>query len=523
VFITKTYKTHRENVLLDREKCLLPATQPYVIVEKEREKILNEAKKIEKYRLDLLMLIRESDQQIRDLDHRSRTLNADNVTVDSETVAKKFVRKCPISECRGFLSSRWKCGTCETNICNKCNERREDNDHVCDPANVETMNLLNKDTKPCPSCGTMISKISGCFEENTEIMLWNGTTKFVQDIIPGDVLVGDDGNRRIVQDTVSGMDILYEIQQTNGINYTVNSKHTLVLKKNGIVLEMLTEDFYNSPEKHLYYGFKTDGSTTSLQISTKGSGKYFGFLLDENHRFVGKDLTVLKNCDQMWCPDCQTAFSWNKGTIEAGTVHNPHYYEFMRRQNGGVAPRNHGDIPCGGLPDVYSFQRAIGNQRRGVPRDQQIVLMNIMQVINHILHVDRVLVEMRNHRNDDTQLVNRGLRVDYLLHRITDDNFKQTLQQNEKAREKKREFLNIYQMFCDVGSDIFRQIMADKTLLVEYIAEQVTVLKNLVQYFNENLKTVGKIYKCVYPGISHEYIWVHNLETSIRRAQENVI
>lgn len=378
VFITKTYKAHRENVLLDREKCLLPATQPYVVVEKERERILNEVKKIEKYKLDLFMLIRESDQQIRDLHTRSRGLNTENIGGDTETLTRKFVRKCPISECRGFLSSRWKCGTCETNICNKCNERREDNDHVCDPANVETMNLLNKDTKPCPSCGTMISKISGC--------------------------------------------------------------------------------------------------------------------------------------DQMWCPDCQTAFSWNKGTIEAGTVHNPHYYEFMRRQNGGVAPRNHGDIPCGGLPDVYSFQRAIGNQRRGVPREQQTVLMNIMQVINHILHV-----EMRNHRNDDTQLVNRALRVDYLLHRITDDKLKETLQQNEKAREKKRDFLNIYQMFCDVGSDIFRQIMAEKTLLVEYIAEQVNVLKNLVHYFNENLKTVGKIYKCVYPGISHEYRWVHNLQSYIRK------
>ena len=32
----------------------------------------------------------------------------------------------------------------------------------CDKEAVETMKMLNKDTKPCPSCGTMIHKVSGC-------------------------------------------------------------------------------------------------------------------------------------------------------------------------------------------------------------------------------------------------------------------------------------------------------------------------------------------------------------------------
>jgi hypothetical protein len=39
----------------------------------------------------------------------------------------------------------------------------------------------------------------------------------------------------------------------------------------------------------------------------------------------------------MWCIECKTAFSWSKGTIENGTVHNPHYYQWMR-ENGGVPP-----------------------------------------------------------------------------------------------------------------------------------------------------------------------------------------
>jgi hypothetical protein len=77
------------------------------------------------------------------------------------TEKRKFIRKCPVTDCRGFLSSQWKCEVCENKICHECNEIKND-EHTCLPENVETMKLLKKDTKPCPKCGTMIFKISGC-------------------------------------------------------------------------------------------------------------------------------------------------------------------------------------------------------------------------------------------------------------------------------------------------------------------------------------------------------------------------
>ena len=52
----------------------------------------------------------------------------------------------------------------------------------------------------------------------------------------------------------------------------------------------------------------------------------------------GLRISKIDGCDQMWCIECKTAFSWSKGTVEKGVVHNPHYYQWMR-QNGGV-PRN---------------------------------------------------------------------------------------------------------------------------------------------------------------------------------------
>jgi hypothetical protein len=56
----------------------------------------------------------------------------------------------------------------------------------------------------------------------------------------------------------------------------------------------------------------------------------------------GTRISKIDGCDQMWCPECKTAFSWAKGTVEKGVVHNPHYYQWMREHGGGV-PRNPND------------------------------------------------------------------------------------------------------------------------------------------------------------------------------------
>jgi hypothetical protein len=87
-----------------------------------------------------------------------------NNIIQNEVVEKKagFVRKCGDAECRGFLSTRWKCGLCETYTCSECHEHKGVVEHVCDPNNIATAKLLSKDTKGCPTCQTSIYKTDGC-------------------------------------------------------------------------------------------------------------------------------------------------------------------------------------------------------------------------------------------------------------------------------------------------------------------------------------------------------------------------
>lgn len=69
----------------------------------------------------------------------------------------------------------------------------------------------------------------GCLSPDTPILLWNGEIKRADEIIEGDVLIGDDGTQRIVTKTTSGIDNMYEIIDTQNKKMVVNSQHILTL------------------------------------------------------------------------------------------------------------------------------------------------------------------------------------------------------------------------------------------------------------------------------------------------------
>ncbi len=153
-FCNKEYKNHREVILFEREKCLLPETQPLVVQERKRRETIQTIRTLK----DEIAARRQHLHELEEM------LWNNNFGVDTST-KQKFVRKCPFEGCKGFLNTSWKCDICENWTCPHCNEvkgKRRDCDHECDPNNVETVKLLKSDTRPCPNCGTMIFKISGC-------------------------------------------------------------------------------------------------------------------------------------------------------------------------------------------------------------------------------------------------------------------------------------------------------------------------------------------------------------------------
>lgn len=76
-------------------------------------------------------------------------------------------------------------------------------------------------------------KVGKCFGKDTPIRMFDGSVKLVQDIVEGDVLMGDDSTPRTVLSTVKGREELFEVIQSKRNNYVVNKSHILSLIKTG--------------------------------------------------------------------------------------------------------------------------------------------------------------------------------------------------------------------------------------------------------------------------------------------------
>jgi hypothetical protein len=74
---------------------------------------------------------------------------------------KLFHKACPVNDCRGFLSTEWKCGICSTEVCKECHFPRAA-DHKCNPDHVKSAKVIERTTRPCPRCAAAVFKTDGC-------------------------------------------------------------------------------------------------------------------------------------------------------------------------------------------------------------------------------------------------------------------------------------------------------------------------------------------------------------------------
>ena len=74
---------------------------------------------------------------------------------------------------------------------------------------------------------------SKCNSLDTKILLFNGEIKLAKDIKIGDILIGDNGNKRTVLSTIFGKGKMYEVSQNRGESYKVNDEHILTLHMPG--------------------------------------------------------------------------------------------------------------------------------------------------------------------------------------------------------------------------------------------------------------------------------------------------
>lgn len=320
-------KLHRQSILFDRERSLLPATQPDVEIElQKRAYAANRPLLLEKVETATGDELAHLNKQIQD--EYNYILSGPAAIAAKQQSAT--IAACPSTSCRGFLSETYKCGTCATQFCSDCRERKQA-DHVCDPALVATIAAIIADSRPCPRCSTAISKVSGC--------------------------------------------------------------------------------------------------------------------------------------DQMYCTQCDTPFSYEKGTIVKGIIHNPHYFERLQKLKGTGQGQGQG---CNGWPTLSAATLANN------------MLIGFLQTAVNVEQVD--LADLL------TVIDNRDLRVKYLLNELDEKKFKQLIQQRDRKLQRDLEIRAVLELFVITTLEYFHgTYMTDEANIHAFQLQIDTTI-------NAPLKVIGERY-----------------------------
>lgn len=133
-----------------------------------------------------------------------------------------------------------------------------------------------------------------CFEKGTKILMYNGKIKSVEDVVLGDVVMGDDSTPRNVLSLSQGHALLYKIVPKIGEAIIVNGNHIITIVKTkgnnkGQIIDISVEDYLKMPLK-----IKTNYNWIRVpvefpSIQQKIDPYVIGYFIDGDYSFIKRE------------------------------------------------------------------------------------------------------------------------------------------------------------------------------------------------------------------------------------------
>jgi len=127
-----------------------------------KPKKIEELKNIEKEKLPGMQPLVDWEKKNRE-DKDKRRFGIEPESIPRPQLSKiqlKQIFPCVSSICRGFVSAGV-CGTCKIDVCILCRKKKESN-HICNTDDVQSIAMIQHETKQCPRCTTYIFRTMGC-------------------------------------------------------------------------------------------------------------------------------------------------------------------------------------------------------------------------------------------------------------------------------------------------------------------------------------------------------------------------